>query len=129
MLTIQPYISQAIEGLDPHQKSAEYWESKAVMNKSSSSTGDSLAAEKNSLESRSDAGEITDSFETDMLVGSGNCLGGDEDEIRSVFGRLLRKANPEEMEIMHRILCKGSTSPLWRAAFETLTEQIQRNPK
>lgn len=81
------------------------------------------------MESRSDAGEITDSFETDMLVGSGNSLGGDDDEIRSVFRRLLRKANPEEMEIMHRILCKGSTSPLWRVAFETLTEEIQRNPE
>lgn len=119
--------SQAIEGLDPHQKSAEYWENKVLTNKSLSSTGDSLAAEKNSLESRSDAGEITDSFETDIL-GSGNSLGGDE-EIRSVFGRLLRKANPEEMEMMHKILCKGSTSSLWRVALETLTEEIQRNPK
>lgn len=98
------------------------------MNKSSSSTGNSLAAEKNSLETRSDGGEITDSFETEMLVGSGNCLVDDDEiRIRSVFRRLLRKANPEEMEIMHTILCKGSTSPLWRVAFETLTEEIHRN--
>lgn len=92
------------------------------MNKSSSSTGNSLAAEKNSLETRSDGGDLTDSFETEMLVGS-----GDDEEIRSVFRRLLRKANPEEMEVMHTILCKGSTSPLWRVAFETLTEEIHRN--
>ncbi|XP_057812200.1 lysine-specific demethylase JMJ18-like [Salvia miltiorrhiza] len=118
-----PSIVQVIEALDPHHKSVEYWENKILNNKSSSSTDDnSLAAEKNSLETRSDGGEITDSFETDILAG------GDE-ETRSVFARLLRKANPEEMEILHRILCKGSTSSLWRVAFETLTEEIQRNPK
>lgn len=66
-----------------------------------------------------------DSFETEMLVGRGKSLG--EDEIRSVFRRLLRKANPEEMEVVHRILCRGSTSPLWRVAVETLTDEIQRN--
>lgn len=119
---LTPSIVQAIEALDPHHKCAEYWENKVHMNKSSSSTGNSLAAEKNSLETRSDGGDLTDSFETEMLVGS-----GDEEEIRSVFRRLLRKANPEEMEVMHTILCKGSTSPLWRVAFETLTEEIHRN--
>lgn len=124
---LTPSIVQGTEALDPDHKCSEYWENKVQMNKSSSSTGDSLAAEKNSLETRSDGGEITDSFETDVLVGSGNSLG--DDEIRSVFGRLLRKANPEEMEIMHRILGRGSRSPLWRVAFETLTEEIQRNPK
>ncbi|KAH6800440.1 Transcription factor jumonji family protein / zinc finger family protein [Perilla frutescens var. hirtella] len=117
---LTPSIVQAIEALDPDHKCTEYWENKLLMIKSSSSTGDSLAAEKNSLETRSDGGEITDSFETDILV-------GEDDEIRSVFARLLRKANPEEMETMHRILCRGSTSPLWRVAFETLTEEIQRN--
>lgn len=126
---------QAIEGLDLHHKCAEYWENKLLANKSSSSSGYSLAAEKNSWETRFDGGEIADSFETDLavleadnsLVGSGNSL--PDDEIRSIFRGLLRKANSEEMEIIRRILCKGSRSPLWRVALETLTEEILRTQK
>ncbi|KAI3455882.1 hypothetical protein Pfo_012545 [Paulownia fortunei] len=130
-----PSIVRAIEALDPHHKCMEYWKNKLLMKKSSSSSGDTLAAEKNYSDTRSDEGEIADSFETDLavqeadnlLVGSGNSLS--DDEIRSVFRRLLRKANSEEMEIMHRILSKGSRSPLWRVAVETLTEEIQRTQK
>ncbi|KAG6395847.1 hypothetical protein SASPL_141976 [Salvia splendens] len=112
-----PSVVEAIEALDPHHKSAEYWGNKALSNKSSSSTGDSLAAEKNSLETRSAGGEITESFEATT------------EETRSVFGRLLRKANREEMEMLHMILCRGSTSSLWRVAIETLTDEIQKNSK
>ncbi|KAK6150177.1 hypothetical protein DH2020_017702 [Rehmannia glutinosa] len=127
-----PSIVQAIEALDPHHKCTEYWKNKLPMKtKSSSSSGDNLAADqKNSSETRSDEGEIADSFEAEnlLLAGSGN-NSLSEDEIRSVLRRLLRKANSEEMEIMHTILCKGSKSPLWRVAVETLTEEIKRTQK
>lgn len=116
---------QAIEALDPLHKCVEYWENK-LLTKKSSSSGNSLAAEKNSSETRSDAaGEIADSFETDILLGNGNYL--PDDETRSIFRRLLRKASREEMEIMERVLCKGPGSPFWRVAVETLREEIERN--
>ncbi|GFQ07428.1 lysine-specific demethylase jmj18 [Phtheirospermum japonicum] len=98
-----PSIVQAIEALDPHQKCTGYWKNKIPANKpSSSNSGDNLAADqKNFSETRSDEGEIADSFEGDfnLLVGNGDSLS--EDEIRSVLRRLMRKANSEEMEIMH----------------------------
>ncbi|KAL0398187.1 UNVERIFIED_CONTAM: Lysine-specific demethylase [Sesamum radiatum] len=134
---LSPSIVQAIEALDPYHKCTEYWENKLLKKKSSSSSGDTFvpAAEKNSSETKYDEGEIADSFGTDLavqeadnlLVGRGNSLS--DDEIQSVFRRLLSKANSEEMEIMHRILCKGSTSPLWRVAVEMLTEEIRKKQK
>ncbi|KAL0352734.1 UNVERIFIED_CONTAM: Lysine-specific demethylase [Sesamum angustifolium] len=134
---LSPSIVQAIEALDPYHKCTEYWENKLLKKKSSSSSGDTFvaAAEKNSSETKYDEGEIADSFGTDLavqetdnlLVGRGNSLS--DDEIQSVFRRLLSKANSEEMEIMHRILCKGPTSPFWRAAVEMLTEEIRKRQK
>ncbi|KAL8508259.1 hypothetical protein ACS0TY_018735 [Phlomoides rotata] len=122
---LSPPILQAIEALDPLHKCVEYWENKLLIKKSSSS-GNSLAAEKNSSETGSDAaGEIADSFESDLLLDNGNNLR--DDEARSIFRRLMRKANREEVGIMERILCKGPGSPLWRVAVETLREEIERN--
>lgn len=50
-----------------------------------------------------------------------------DNELQLVLRRLLSKADPEELKIMHKILCSGSTSPEWRVAFATLTQEIQRN--
>ncbi|KAL6546283.1 hypothetical protein OROMI_022004 [Orobanche minor] len=121
-----PSIVQAIEGLDPHHKCLEYWKNKLLTKKPSSNSCDILeGGRKNSWETRSDEGEIADSFEGDnLLIENGDYIS--EDEIKSVLRRLMRKANMEEMEIMHTLLCRGSKSPLWRVAVETLTEEIKR---
>lgn len=50
-----------------------------------------------------------------------------DNELQLVLRKLLSKADPEELKIMHKILCSGSTSPEWRVAFATLTQEIQRN--
>lgn len=47
-------------------------------------------------------------------------------ELQLVLRRLLNKADPEELRIMHKILCSGSTSPEWRIAFATLSQEILR---
>ncbi|KAL3616788.1 hypothetical protein CASFOL_039182 [Castilleja foliolosa] len=128
-----PSIIQAIEALDPHKKCTEYWKNKlpTTIKPSSSNSGDTLAAsQKNLSETRSDyEGEIADSFEGgfNLLLGNDDSLS--EDEIRSVLRRLMKKANSEEMKIMHMILCRGSKSPLWRVAVETVTEEIKRTQK
>lgn len=120
---------QAVEALDPLHKCTEYWTNTQLpVKKSSSNSGDVLEAEKNSCATKSDEGEVADSFEADnLLAGNSNSL--PDEEIRSVFRRLLRKANTEEMEIMNTILCRGSRSPLWRVAVETLTEEMKRTKK
>lgn len=38
-----------------------------------------------------------------------------DEERMTVLRGLLKKANPEELEIMHRILCGESGGPEWRA--------------
>ncbi|KAL6561896.1 hypothetical protein OROGR_002903 [Orobanche gracilis] len=125
-----PSIVQAIEGLDPHHKCLEYWKNKFPTKKASSTNSYDILEDgrKNSWETRSDEGEIADSFEVDnLLIGIGDYLS--EAEIKSVLRRLMRKANMEEMEIMRTILCRGSRSPFWRLAVETLTEEIKRTQK
>ncbi|CAA0823782.1 Lysine-specific demethylase JMJ18 [Striga hermonthica] len=115
-------IIQAIEALDPHHKCSEYWENKLLNKKVSSSSGNNNipSNQKSSCETRSDEGEITDSFEGNSLT---------EDEIRFALRSLMSKANCEEKEIMHTILCRGSKSPLWRVAVETVTEEIKQTQK
>ncbi|KAG8385165.1 hypothetical protein BUALT_Bualt03G0013400 [Buddleja alternifolia] len=111
---VSPSIVQAIEALDPHLQCIEYWNEKKL----SLSSGDTLTAEKNSSE-----GEIADSFGTDLAVQEA------DNNSLSVFRRLVKKANSEEMEIMHRIICQGSGSPLGRLAVETLMEEIKKTHK
>ncbi|KAL9147620.1 hypothetical protein ABFS82_13G184800 [Erythranthe guttata] len=129
---LSPSIVKAIEALDPHHKCTEYWKNKLpVVKKSSSNSGDNLlVGEKKSWATGSDEGEIADSFEAAdelLIVENGNSLS--DEEIQTVFRRMLKKANLEEMEVVNRILCRGSTSPLWRVAVETLTEEIKRTQK
>lgn len=42
-------------------------------------------------------------------------------EVQTVLEGLLKKANPEELEIIHRILSSEIRGPEWRAALTTLT--------
>ncbi|XP_075481837.1 lysine-specific demethylase JMJ18-like isoform X1 [Primulina tabacum] len=112
-------IIQAIEALDPHHCCVKYWNHK-------------LLTEKSSETWFGEVGKIAESYATDsalqessdrLTLGSDNFLSGDE--IRPVLRRLLRKADSEEMEVMHGILCQESRSHQWRVAVETLTEEIQ----
>ncbi|KAL2484174.1 Lysine-specific demethylase JMJ18 [Forsythia ovata] len=123
---LSPSIVQAIEDLDPHHKCIEYWKNKLPMEMLSTS-GDSLASGKYPVETRHVEGETAHSFEInlepdDKIVGSSNSLS--DDKIQYILRRLLRKADSQEMEIMHRILCNGSSSPEWRVALATLTEEM-----
>ncbi|EYU19081.1 hypothetical protein MIMGU_mgv1a019867mg, partial [Erythranthe guttata] len=94
-------VEPAIEALDPHHKCTEYWKNKLpVVKKSSSNSGDNLlVGEKKSWATGSDEGEIADSFEAAdelLIVENGNSLS--DEEIQTVFRRMLKKANLEEME-------------------------------
>lgn len=58
------------------------------------------------------------------IIHSGNDLL--DEESMAVLRGLLKKANPEELKIMRRILCMESNSPELKAALTTLTEEIGR---
>lgn len=49
-----------------------------------------------------------------------------DEEIQAVLRGLFKKASPEELKIMRRILCSDSQSPERRVAYETLTEEIRK---
>ncbi|CAI9755214.1 unnamed protein product [Fraxinus pennsylvanica] len=124
---LSPSIVRAIEALDPHQQCIEYWKNKLLMMPSTS--GDSLAATKYPVEMRHSEGEKPRSFEInleldDRIVGSSNSLS--DDKIQYIFRRLLKKADSQEMEIMHRMLCNGLSSPEWRVALATATEETAK---
>lgn len=62
--------------------------------------------------------------EKNLELDDSNSLSDDKTEY--ILRRLLRKADSEEMEIMHRILCNGWNSPEWRVAVATLTEEMAK---
>lgn len=94
-----------------------------------STSGDSLAAREHPMEMRHGEGAKARSSEInlepeDRIVGSSNSLS--DDNIQYIFRGLLRKADSQEMEVMHTILCNGSSSSKWRVALATLTEEIAK---
>lgn len=48
------------------------------------------------------------------------------EETQIILRRLLKKANPEELKVMQRILCSETKSAEHRVAFATLIEEIQK---
>lgn len=115
---LSPSIVRAIEALDPLHQCTEYWKNKLLM-KMLSTSGDSLTSRKYPVETRHD--EINLELD-DRIDGSSNSLS--DDKIQYILRRLLRKADSQEMELMNRILCNGSSSPEWRVALATLTEEM-----
>ncbi|KAF5944881.1 hypothetical protein HYC85_018958 [Camellia sinensis] len=135
---LSPPIVQAIEALDPNHKCTEYWNHRLSFKepevpKSSSEenytnkypSGSSQSA--GEMETKLFGFDLTKQEQDNLAVGNGNH--SVHDELQSVLQRLLKKANPEELKMMHRILCSESRSPEWRVALATLTEAIQRTCK
>ncbi|CAA2934426.1 lysine-specific demethylase JMJ18-like [Olea europaea subsp. europaea] len=101
---LSPSIVRAIEALDPLHHCTEYWKNKM------------LSGSQYPVETRHD--------EKNLELDDSNSLSDDKTEY--ILRRLLRKADSEEMEIMHRILCNGWNSPEWRVAVATLTEEMAK---
>ncbi|XP_016456757.1 lysine-specific demethylase JMJ18 isoform X1 [Nicotiana tabacum] len=138
---LSPDIVQSIEALDENHQCLEYWNNKLKLKdgcenvKGSSGLWKSINVLEQPLVSRSAAVETgqgsgvklaADEQQQANSVGSSRNHSSDN-ELQLVLRRLLSKADPEELKIMHKILCSGSTSPEWRVAFATLTQEIQRN--
>ncbi|XP_059288320.1 lysine-specific demethylase JMJ18-like [Lycium ferocissimum] len=124
-------IAQSIEALDTNRQCLEYWNNKLKLKDGCASANRPAGSWKTvdvleqlqSLMTRSAA-----------VVEKGQCSGimlaAEEQQANSklqlVLRRLLSKADPEELRILHKILSSGSTSPEWRVAFATLSQEIQR---
>ncbi|KAE8664573.1 Lysine-specific demethylase JMJ15 [Hibiscus syriacus] len=117
---LSPPIVQAIEALDPNQKCLEYWNNK--------STRDNNEVKKYSLRLSCSVGESKAKvFGVDL---SNQCHDDPSqhsvDEVEVVLRGLFKKASPEELKIMHRVLCSDAQSAERRVAYEKLTEEIHK---
>jgi histone demethylase JARID1 len=52
-----------------------------------------------------------------------------DEDVQHVLRGLFKKASPEELKIMHRILCSDTQSAEQRVAFTTLMEEIQKTSR
>ncbi|CAN4081939.1 unnamed protein product [Withania somnifera] len=131
-----PQIVQIVEALDTNRQCLEYWNNKLKLK------DDGCV----NIEGPSDSCKTVDVFEQlqsvvarSVVVERGKCPGiklaaeeqhanhcSSDTELQLVLRRLLSKADPEELRILHKILLSGSTSPEWRIAFTTLCQEIQR---
>ncbi|XP_059667390.1 lysine-specific demethylase JMJ18-like [Cornus florida] len=141
---LSPPIVQAIEALDPNHQCSEYWNHKLIFKAEKvenlnefpevpMTSANACNEERCPLVTSCSGGEtdatifgynIMKREEDNSVIGS--CNNSVDKELQSVLQGLLKKANPEELKIMHRILCSESRSPEWRVALTTLTEEIQK---
>ncbi|KAM7524778.1 hypothetical protein LguiA_014680 [Lonicera macranthoides] len=137
---LSPSIVEDIEALDPNHQCIEYWNHKCTLKDEYSnktpkppvSSGNSREeADKYPFGSTCSEGEETKAgiICNSTLVNCDNGSSLDEEDIQSILRGLLKKANPQELEIMHRILCSESRSSERRVALTTLIEEIQRTCK
>ncbi|XP_059666927.1 lysine-specific demethylase JMJ18-like isoform X2 [Cornus florida] len=129
-------IIHAIEALDPNHQCVEYWNHKLTfkveeysnnvpeMPATSANDGN---AKKCPLASSCSVREVEATSFDNSVLGTGNH--SVDEELQSLLQGFLKKANPEELEIMHSIMCNESRSPEWRVALETLNEVIRRTCK
>ncbi|KAH1048782.1 hypothetical protein J1N35_039566 [Gossypium stocksii] len=118
---LSPPIIQAIEALDPNHQCSEYWNNKTAR--------DNNEVKKHALGLSCSVGESKAKiFGVDLTKQDHedpNQHSVDE-EIQVVLRGLFKKASPEELKIMRRILCSDSRSPERQVAYETLTKEIRK---
>ncbi|XP_051134763.1 lysine-specific demethylase JMJ18-like isoform X2 [Andrographis paniculata] len=136
---LSPAILEAIEALDPQHHCTEYWNNKFLHKELTSAAGN-----KYSLGTRGGeglemgnggvqgVGKEAEPEQEEAKAGLGkgessSCLIGreEEEEVRRVMRRLMKKADGEEMGTLQKIMRQGSTSTAWRVAIETLTEEAE----
>ncbi|XP_019053494.1 PREDICTED: lysine-specific demethylase JMJ15 isoform X2 [Nelumbo nucifera] len=137
---LSPSIIQAIEALDPYHQCLEYWEHRLNLKGEDLNKvplvqcgvlGKELDGEK-----RYPVGATLSTEESKTRIFGFDLIKLDLDksntgvhsvnEVQSVIGGLFKKANTDELKMMHRILCSGSWSTEWRVAFTTLNREIQK---
>ncbi|KAF5742405.1 hypothetical protein HS088_TW09G00453 [Tripterygium wilfordii] len=123
---LSPPIIAAIEALDPGHLSSRYWQDRIATSSGSSAVNHHLSDRLFSAVQKdaklfgfhlTKAGPNNPALKDEHLVGENK---------RLALQQLFRKANPEELKIMHKIFCSEARSAEWRAAYRTLTEEMEK---
>ncbi|XP_031131092.1 lysine-specific demethylase JMJ18-like isoform X1 [Ipomoea triloba] len=114
---LSPRIIQEIESLDPDHECTEYWSQKQPPGFSKHDVKPSSDIKERSQDSGLD-------LAAKRILGSNSHLSDDNAKI--ALRRFFSKANPQELEMMHGVLCSGSSSPEWRTAVSVLDEMQKK---
>ncbi|KDP34882.1 hypothetical protein JCGZ_09170 [Jatropha curcas] len=121
-------IVQAIEALDPNHQCADYWNNRQMNSSTRSEAKKSASGLRCNLkESEAEISNnvMTNKDPANLAIGSHHS----GEEVQQVLRGLLKKANPEELKIMHRIFCSEAQSAEWKVAFTTLMEEIHKTSR
>lgn len=128
-----PSIIQAIEALDPNHQCLEYWNHKLVENltcndshKFPFGSSCSLAETKTRIFGFD---LMMQQQEHDTSLTTGGRLHHADGEVEFVLRGLFKKANAQELKMIHKILCSDSQSNEWSAAFTILIEEMRQHDK
>lgn len=132
-------IFQAIEALDPNRRCLEYWNHKLPMKEKltdntyelqlSLGNRDNTKKFKYLSELKFSGGQTTVRTNTGVSVGGQDNLIPNNThslnkECMTVLQGLMKKANPEELNIVQRVFCQESHSAEWKAALSVLNKEI-----
>ncbi|XVF26314.1 hypothetical protein REPUB_Repub14bG0005600 [Reevesia pubescens] len=119
---LSPPIIQAIEALDPNHQSLEYWNHKTSSDKNEvTKYAFRLSCCVEETKAKVFGVDLGKQYEDDDP--SQHSV---DEEVKVVLRGLFKKASPEELKIMRRILCSEPQTAEWRVAYETLAEAIRK---
>ncbi|XP_011004886.1 PREDICTED: lysine-specific demethylase JMJ18-like [Populus euphratica] len=125
---LSPPIVQAIEALDPDHRCVEYWNHRLVNLRNTREAkqppfGSSCCLTK--MKEKIDINLLTQEPGS-LFIGGHRAV---DDNVQHAMRGLFKKASPEELKTMHRILRSDAQSAERRVAFTTLMEEIQRTSR
>ncbi|KAJ6950592.1 hypothetical protein NC651_004310 [Populus alba x Populus x berolinensis] len=125
---LSPPIVQAIEAHDPDHRCVEYWNHRLVNLRNTREAkqppfGSSCCLTK--MKEKIDINLLTQEPGS-LFIGSHRSV---DEGVQHVMRGLFKKASPEELKTMHRILRSDAQSAERRVAFTTLMEEIQKTSR
>ncbi|XP_043688229.1 lysine-specific demethylase JMJ18-like isoform X2 [Telopea speciosissima] len=136
---LSPPIIQAIEALDPNHKCLEYWNQKLGLegedlNNLPTAHSVVLGNEDNGKECHFRSSISAEETKPKILgldfikfdQNKSNLDIHSVDDLQSVLGGLFKKANPDELKMLHRIFYSDSWSTEWQAAVRTLNLEMEK---
>ncbi|KAH7654403.1 histone demethylase JARID1 protein [Dioscorea alata] len=135
---LTPSIVKVIESLDPLHMCSEYWAAKSCSQLEREKTPEAGVILCVGIEAKEQHSRMNSSPANKKMLFGVNLASQENnkpkinskssaEEVQTVLGRLFKKANHEELKMMHQILNSGSGSDAWNAALYALTHEIQKN--
>lgn len=118
---------QEIESLDPDHECTEYWSQKqpSVLSHPPGFSQHDVKTSSDVEERSQNSGlKLAAEGKAMRILGSNSHLS--DDNLKHALHRFFSKANPKELEMMHKVMCSGSSSPEWRVALAVLDEMQKK---